>query len=141
MIPFNTAFAEVAMSNSPLVKRRSTQLRLLDAFFQEDNIKWLLGLGVCILPGSSLRLVTLHWQEYTAVRRYLILLADTGGVLAIGEFGYHRMGLRKTGTVLTSLTVQLIPIRFLALHWIQPDAKTSIEKKFAAVIIHTDDSH
>ncbi len=129
------------MSNSPLVKRRSTPLRLLDAFFQEDNIKWLLGLGVCILLGSSLRLVTLHWQEYTPVRRYLILLADTGGVFAIGEFGDHRMGLRKTGTVLTSLTVLLIPVRFLALHWIQPDAETSIEKKFAAVIIHVDDSH
>ena len=114
---------------------------MLDAFFQEDNVKWLLGLGVCILLGSSLRLVTLHWQEYTPVWKYLILIADTGGVFALGEFGDHRMGLRKTGTVLTSLTVLLIPIRFLALHWIQPDAETSIEKKFAAVIIRIDDSH
>ena len=55
------------MSNSPPVKQRSTLLRLLDAFFQEENIKWVLGLGVCILLGSSLRLVTLHWQEYTPV--------------------------------------------------------------------------
>jgi hypothetical protein len=85
---------------------------LLDAFFQEDNIKWLLGLGVCILLGSSLRLVTLHWQENTPVWKYLILLAYTGGVFALGEFGYHRLGLRKTGTVLTSLTVLLIPISF-----------------------------
>ena len=101
----------------------------------------MLGLGVCILLGSSLRLVTLHWQEYLPVWKYLILLAYTGGVFALGEFGDHRMGLRKTGTVLTSLTVLLIPIRFLSLHWIQPDAETSIEKKFAAVIIHVDDSH
>ena len=85
--------------------------------------------------------MTLHWQENTPVWKYLILLAYTGGVFALGEFGYHRLGLRKTGTVLTSLTVLLIPISFLALHWIQPDAETSIEKKFAAVIIHTDDSH
>ena len=113
------------MSNSPPDKQRSTLLRLLDAFFQEENIKWVLGLGVCILLGSSLRLVTLHWQEYTPVWKYLILLAYTGGVFALGEFGYHRMGLRKTGTVLMSLTVLLIPISFLALHWIQADAETS----------------
>ena len=125
MIFLNTAFAEVAMSNSPPDKRRSTLLRLLDAFFQEENIKWVLGLGVCILLGSSLRLVTLHWQGYTPVWKYLILLAYTGGVFALGEFGYHRMGLRKTGTVLMSLTVLLIPISFLALHWIQPNSETS----------------
>ncbi len=113
------------MSNSPPDKRRSTLLRLLDAFFQEENIKWVLGLGVCILLGSSLRLVTLHWQGYTPVWKYLILLAYTGGVFALGEFGYHRMGLRKTGTVLMSLTVLLIPISFLALHWIQPNSETS----------------
>ena len=75
------------------------------AFFPEDNVKWLLGLGVCIPLGSSLRLVTLHWQEYTRVWKSLILLADIGSVFAAGEFGQHRMGLRKTGTVLMSLTV------------------------------------
>ena len=101
-------------------ERRSPFLRLLDAFLQEENIKWVLGLGVCILLGSSLRLVTLHWQEYTPVWKYLILLGYTGTVFALGEFGFHRLGLRKTGTVLMSLTVLLIPISFLALHWVQP---------------------
>ncbi|MBS0202587.1 MAG: hypothetical protein JSS49_06775 [Planctomycetes bacterium] len=101
-------------------ERRSPFLRLLDAFLQEENIKWMLGLGVCILLGSSLRLVTLHWQEYTPVWKYLILLTYSGTVFALGEFSFHRLGLRKTGTVLMALTVLLIPICFLALHWVQP---------------------
>lgn len=104
------------------IERRSPFLRLLDAFLQEENIKWMLGLGVCLLLSSSLRLVTLHWSEYTPAWKYLILLGYTGVVFGLGEFGYHRMGLRKTGTFLMSLTVLLIPISFLALHWVQPRA-------------------
>jgi hypothetical protein len=110
---------EVTMS-SPLEERRSPLLRLMDAFLQEENIKWVLGLGVCILLGSSLRLVTLHWVEYTPVWKYLILVAYSVTIFALGEFSYLRLGLRKTGTVLKALTVLLIPISFLALHWVQP---------------------
>jgi hypothetical protein len=101
-------------------ERRSPFLRVLDALLQEENIKWLLGLGVCILLGSSLRLVTLHWSEYTPVWKYLILLTYSAVVFSLGQLSYHRMGLRKTGTVLMALTVLLIPISFLALHWIRP---------------------
>lgn len=111
--------------SSPM-ERRSPFLRLLDAFLQEENIKWVLGLGVCILLGSSLRLVTLHWVEYTPVWKYLILVGYTGAIFALGEFGYHRLGLRKTGTVLMSLTVLLIPISFLALHWVQPQSDATV---------------
>ncbi|HEY4261260.1 MAG TPA: hypothetical protein VGM98_13930 [Schlesneria sp.] len=106
--------------SSPVDERRSPFLRLMDAFLQEENIKWVLGLGVCILLGSSLRLVTLHWVEYTPVWKYLILVAYSVTIFALGEFSYLRLGLRKTGTVLKALTVLLIPISFLALHWVQP---------------------
>lgn len=105
--------------SSPM-ERRTPILRMLDAFLQEENIKWVLGLGVCILLGSSLRLVTLHWVEYTPVWKYLILVGYTAAIFALGEFGYHRLRLRKTGTVLMALTVLLIPISFLALHWVRP---------------------
>lgn len=112
--------------SSPLEERRSPFLRLMDAFLQEENIKWVLGLGVCILLGSSLRLVTLHWVEYTPVWKYLILVGYSVAVFALGEFSYLRLGLRKTGTVLKALTVLLIPISFLALHWVQPRSDDSV---------------
>ncbi len=99
---------------------RSRFVQFLDAFLQEENIKWLLGLGVCILLGSSLRLVTSHWNECTPVWKYLILLGYSGAVFGLGRFSYHRLGLRKTGTVLMALTVLLIPISFFALHWVRP---------------------
>lgn len=111
--------------SSPM-ERRSPFLRLLDAFLQEENIKWVLGLGVCILLGSSLRLVTLHWVEYTPVWKYLILVGYSVTIFVLGEFSYQRLGLRKTGTVLKALTVLLIPISFLALHWIQPKDETTV---------------
>lgn len=104
------------------VEQRSPFVRFVDAFLQEENIKWVLGLGVCILLGSSLRLVTSHWQEYTPVWKYVILLGYTVAVFALGELSYHRLGLRKTGTVLMALTVLLIPLSFLALHWVRPAA-------------------
>ena len=95
-------------------EQRSPFVRFLNAFFQEDNIKWMLGAGVCILLGSSLRLVTMHWNECTPVWKYLILLGYTGIVFPLGEFSYHKLGLRKTGTVLLALTALLIPLSFLA---------------------------
>ena len=54
------------------------------------------------------------------VWKYLILLGYSAAVFALSEFSYHRLCLRKTGTVLMALTVLLIPLSFLALHWVRP---------------------
>lgn len=107
-------------------EKRSPVIRFLEAFLQEENIKWILGLGVCILLGSSIRLVTMHWHECTPVWKYLILTAYTGAIYLLGQLSYHRLGLRKTGTVLMALTVLLIPLSFLALHWIRPQGETEV---------------
>lgn len=104
---------------------RPAVLGFLDAFFQERNIKWMLGIGILILLGSSLMLVTAHWDDYTPVWKYLILLGYTAGIHGLGQLAYHSLGLRKTGTGLMVLTVLLIPITFLALHWVHPAALTS----------------
>src|SRR4051812_48574195 len=93
--------------------------RFIDSFFQEQNIKWILALGMLILLGSSLMFVTSHWHESTPVGNSLILLAYMAAVFAAGEVSYWRLGLRKTGTVLMSLTVLLLPISFLALRWVR----------------------
>ncbi len=84
-------------------------------------IKWILGLGMLILFGSSLMLVTTHWDSYTPVWKYVILLAYTAGVHVTGQLAYHRLALRKSGTGLMVLTVLLMPLTFLAVRWVQPD--------------------
>lgn len=97
----------------------SSLVRFLDSFLQEKNIKWVLLLGTMILLGSSLMLVTTHWDSYTPVWKYLMLLSYTLAVFAGGEWSYRHLGLRRTGTILLALTVLLLPITFLALHWVR----------------------
>src|SRR5262245_55669670 len=50
--------------------------------------------------------------------KYLILLVYTAALFAAGQWSLHRAGLRQTGAVLLALTVLLVPIAFLALHWV-----------------------
>ncbi|WP_437185324.1 hypothetical protein SH668x_002425 [Planctomicrobium sp. SH668] len=100
-------------------RSNSIVLRFLDSFLDEKNIKWLLGVGVIILLGSSIRLVSTHWVEYTPTWKYAILLGYTGAVYVSSQLIYFRMGLQRTGTFLMSLTVLLIPLTFFALHWVR----------------------
>src|SRR5262245_62220880 len=102
--------------------RRSALTRFFDNFLQERNIQWVLGAGMIIVLGSTLMLVVTHWDAYTPAWKYLIMLAYTGAIYVAGQWSYHHMGLRKTGTILMALSVLLLPVMFLALHWVQnPD--------------------
>lgn len=98
----------------------SILVRFLDNFLREQNIKWMLGVGTLILLGSSLRLVSTHWEEYTPFWKYGILLLYTVAIFSASQISYFRLGLQRTGTVLMILTVLLIPISFFSLHWIRP---------------------
>lgn len=93
---------------------RSAWLRFFDTFLQEKNIKWMLGLGGLILFGSSLMLVTSHWQEYTPLWKSLVVMGYTAVLYLLGEIAYEQLGLRRTGTGLLAMTVLLIPVSFLA---------------------------
>lgn len=95
-------------------------IQFLDSFLHERNIKWMLGVGMIILLGSSLRLVSMHWGDYTAFWKYGILLTYTAALFAASQVSYFRLGLHRTGTALMSLTVILIPLTFYALHWVGP---------------------
>jgi hypothetical protein len=97
---------------------RSFLLRFVDRFLQEQNIKWILTLGVMILLGSSVKLVGTRWNEVSAAWRHLILLGYTAAIFGISRVCYWRFGLRKTGTVLMGLTVLLVPIAFFGLHFV-----------------------
>ena len=107
--------------------RHSPFLRFLDGFLQDRNIKWMLGIGLLIVFGSSLMLVISDWHDYTPIWKYLILLSYTAAIFAGGEVGDRRLGLHRTGTVLRALTVLLLPITFLALHWVQRNDWFSLE--------------
>ncbi len=98
---------------------RSPLLRFFDAFLQEKNIKWVLGIGTLLLLGSSLMLVASHWQNYAPVWKQLAMLGYTAVIAGASFWTYHRLGLQKTGTTLMALTVLLLPVMFLALHWVQ----------------------
>lgn len=100
---------------------RSPLVRFLDAFLQEQNIKWVLGVGTAIVLGSSLMLVASHWQQYTPVWKHLIMLGYTTLIACAGWWSYHKLHLQKTGTTLMALTVLLLPVMFLALHWVRGD--------------------
>jgi len=88
----------------------------LDGFLQERNIKWVLTVGIAILLGSSLMMVTSHWGALGNVWKYLILLAHVGVIHGASQWSYHHFVLRKTGTMLMALTVLLIPLSFVAWH-------------------------
>ena len=98
-------------------EQRSPIVRFFETFFQEQNIKWMLGVGMLILVGSSLMLVTSHWDAYTPLWKSVILLGYTLAMHVAGQISFHSLGLRKTGTVLMALTVLLIPLGFHALRW------------------------
>jgi len=87
---------------------RSPLLRFLDSFLQDRNIVWMLGIGTAIFVGSSLFLVARHWAEATPLWKYGILLSYTCCVYGAGEFARRRLALRRTSTVLQSLTIVLL---------------------------------
>ena len=102
-------------------EQRSPFSRFLDVFFQEQSIKWMLGVGMMILLGSSLMLVMSHWDSCTPLWKSVILLGYTAAIHVGGQISFHSLGLRKTGTGLMALTVLLIPLSFHVLRWIHVD--------------------
>ncbi len=92
----------------------------LERFLEERSIKWMLGLGMLVLLGSSLKFVTAHWETYSPFWKYLVLIAYTAVMYGMAEVGLHRLMLRRTGTGLLALTLCLLPLTFLALRWVAP---------------------
>lgn len=101
---------------------RSFVVRFFDSFLQDRNIKWMLGLGTLILFGSSVKLISTHWNETSAAWKHVILLAYTTAIFVTANQCFWRLGLRTTGTVLKALCVLLLPVTFLAWHWVWSEA-------------------
>ncbi len=91
--------------------------RFVHNFLNETNIKWLLVLGAAIVFASSLMLVGREFENWPASLKYLTILGYTSALFGAAEIGRLRLGLKTTAQVLHGLTLFLIPICFLSLHW------------------------
>ena len=122
-------------------EERSRLERFFDSFLQESNIKWLLCVGVMILLGSSLMLVTEHWGQMPPFWKCGLLIGYTSFAFVCGEFSYRRLRLRTTGTVLMSLTLLLIPLVYFGMHRIGAGSFTTVNAStigFAILLVgHT----
>lgn len=117
----------ISHSSSP----RSTAERFLDSFFHEGNIKWMLLIGAAIVFGSSLMLVTRHWEHWPSNLKFLTLLGYTGAIYFLAEFSRNRLSLRTTAKVMHGLTLLLLPTCFLALNWL---TKASEPQSIAGIV-------
>jgi hypothetical protein len=114
---------------------RSLVVRFFDSFLQERNIKWMLGLGMLILFGSSIKLIGTHWSQTSAVWKHVILLGYTAGIALTAKQCFWRLGLRTTGTVLMALTVMLMPITFLAWQWVWSEAASDVRSSAFSLVL------
>lgn len=94
--------------------------RFLSSFFQEQNIRWMLMAGAAIVFGSSLMLVTRAWPawENFPALKFLTILGYTVTTWGAAEAGRRRLGLHATSTVLQLLTLSLLPVCYLSIHWL-----------------------
>lgn len=95
--------------------------RFSDGFLQERNIKWILGIGTILTLGSSLMLVSSQWSGFSAIFKELVILAYTALVFGAGRYAYERLALRRTGTVLLTLSLMLAPIACAAIPFVWED--------------------
>lgn len=103
---------------APPVSPTTHPPRFADGFLQERNIKWILGIGTILTLGSSLMLVSSQWSGFSAIFKELIILAYTALVFGTGRYAYERLALRRTGTVLLTLSVTLAPIACAAIPFV-----------------------
>ncbi|MFO0978732.1 MAG: hypothetical protein U0996_20160 [Planctomycetaceae bacterium] len=114
-LPNELPASEPASSSHPA--GASLLERFVQNFLNETNIKWLLVLGAAIVFASSLMLVGREFEHWPASLKYLTILGYTATIFCAAEVGRLRLGLRATSRVLHGLTLFLIPICFLSLHW------------------------
>ena len=83
---------------------RGRVARLVERFTAERSIKWVLGIGVVLMFGSSLMLVTSHWEDISSTSKLGVFLAYTAALWGAGEATRRRPGLRLTSSTSACLT-------------------------------------
>ena len=92
--------------------------RFINSFFNQVNIRWMLVIGAAIVFASSLMLVTHEWSSWPVAVKYLTIVAYTCATYGFAEIARRRLGLQATASVMQVLTLLLLPIPFLSLHWL-----------------------
>src|SRR5690606_2299494 len=92
--------------------------RFVSSFFHQNNIRWMLPTGAAIVFASSLMLVTNQWSTWPVAIKYVTIVAYTCATYIFGELARRRLGLQATASVMQVLTLLLLPIPFLSLHWL-----------------------
>ena len=107
-----------ALTQTTLNRQTSFLERFVDSFFQQNNIRWMLVIGAAIVFASSLMLVTHEWSSWPVAIKYLTIVAYTSATYVFAEFARRRLALQTTANVMQVLTLLLLPIPFLSLHWL-----------------------
>lgn len=106
------------LTHSTLTRQASFLERFVNSFFHQNNIRWMLVIGAAIVFASSLMLVTHQWSSWPVAIKYLTIVAYTCATYVFAEFSRRRLGLQATASVMQVLTLLLLPIPFLSLHWL-----------------------
>ncbi len=106
------------LPHSTLNRQSSFLERFVNSFFHQNNIRWMLVIGAAIVFASSLMLVTNQWSTWPVAIKYVTIVTYTCATYVFGEFARRRLGLQATASVMQVLTLLLLPIPFLSLHWL-----------------------
>lgn len=124
------------LSHSTLTRQTSFLERFVNSFFHQSNIRWMLVIGAAIVFASSLMLVTHQWSSWPVAIKYLTIVAYTCATYVFAEFSRKRLGLQATASVMQVLTLLLLPIPFLSLHWLgAPDWMGAAGNALQAVLL------
>ncbi len=78
--------------------------------FSEENIRWLLGIGVFLVVAAAFIFVRYEWVRFVPWVRVSILLVTTLLVFLLGLFLVFRLKIYRAGIALLILTSMLFPI-------------------------------
>jgi hypothetical protein len=118
----DSGFSSLAVTieeSTPEIDRRieaeSGWVRLVQAFLDEKNIKWLGVLGALGVVISSVVLVSRYWDQFPSFLRYFLMIAYTASFYGLGVMATRKLNLEKTGQILFTITTFLLPLNFIYL--------------------------
>ncbi|MBI4865365.1 MAG: hypothetical protein HY816_00295 [Candidatus Wallbacteria bacterium] len=92
-------------------------MRLVAAFLEEGNIKWLLAVGIALILAASAYFVHINWrffESYTFLQ-YALVAGFTAVCSGLASVLTERAGLPSTGRAFHLTAFFLVPLNFLAM--------------------------
>src|SRR5262249_41150672 len=97
---------------------------VLAAFMEQSNIRWGEIIGGLLIIGCSTALVISLWAQISRVPtiKFLIFTTVTAGLFGIGFYTEHHWKLPTTSRRVLTIATLLLPLNFLALSAVSPNA-------------------